>query len=61
MTYMPLMYIKIFKDFTNSYNEIIENLNSELKQHNDNETLQKNLINQIFVLIMMMLKLPNQK
>ena len=31
----------IFKDFTNSYNEIIENLSNELKQHNDNESLTK--------------------
>ena len=39
--YASNVYELIFKDFTNSYNEIIENLNNELKQHNDNESLTK--------------------
>ena len=39
--YASNVYELIFKDFTNSYNEIIENLSNELKQHNDNESFTK--------------------
>ncbi|GIS31885.1 MAG: hypothetical protein Ct9H90mP3_6810 [Flammeovirgaceae bacterium] len=60
MTYMPLMYIKTFYDFTNSFNEIIKNLNVNLYNKKKMRHYKK-LLNQIFVLIMMMLKQPNQK
>ena len=39
--YASNVYALIFKDFTNSYNEIIENLNNEFKQLNDNVSLTK--------------------
>ena len=39
--YASDVYQYMFKDFTNSFNDIIKNLNTELKQNNDSETFTK--------------------
>ena len=39
--YASDVYENMFNDFTNSFNEIITNLNTEFKQHNENETFTK--------------------
>ncbi len=49
--YASDVYKYMFKDFTNSFNDITKNLNNEIKQNNDNESFTKKFIKTDFCII----------